>query len=538
MAIELGDAIWRIGGDDSKLRNTLKNATRAVGAAASAAGVAVLALGVKSVNAFADIGDEIGKMAKRTGLSTEELSRLRNAADLSDTSMKSLGKGVSKMAGLLNDAGAGMASATDIMDSLGLSIEKSFIGQNPDEVFNTFVEAIAGVEDPLMRAAIAEDVFGRAGREMLPMLAGGIEEFRKMKAATRDVFSKEDTDAAEAYKDTWTELSKVWESAQIIIAKTLLPSFQGFLSTIVVWLDVALAWTKSNQGLVATIVKVAFAVGGLLALLGPGMLIATFGVVAAKVMLVVGVLGALGFALFKAIGGWKGVGEVITWVANITASAREWLAVNWGQIVTIFWLAKDSILLALKIWWEGLKAIAINVFNIMDAMSGGFFRGFGGMEDATSDGTSNMLDTLESFLNRVNGILTRVLGRMQLFVLDLEAKWLRVSWILNAIREASAFIPGLGLAGQIGGPVGLATGGSVSQAGWAVVGERGPELVNLPGGSTVFDAQQTSQAGGGGNTLNLHFGKDSVRTDEDIRQIERQVSNIIHGELSAAGLRL
>jgi SLT domain-containing protein len=48
--------------------------------------------------------------------------------------------------------------------------------------------------------------------------------------------------------------------------------------------------------------------------------------------------------------------------------------------------------------------------------------------------------------------------------------------------------------GKLGGFVGLASGGEVSRTGWAVVGERGPELLRLPGGSTVYDHRQTSEA--------------------------------------------
>ena len=48
--------------------------------------------------------------------------------------------------------------------------------------------------------------------------------------------------------------------------------------------------------------------------------------------------------------------------------------------------------------------------------------------------------------------------------------------------------------GGLAGFVGLASGGTVSRSGWAVVGERGPELLKLPGGSTVYDHRQTDRA--------------------------------------------
>lgn len=41
------------------------------------------------------------------------------------------------------------------------------------------------------------------------------------------------------------------------------------------------------------------------------------------------------------------------------------------------------------------------------------------------------------------------------------------------------------------GPFGLASGGHVQMGGWAVVGERGPELARLPGGTTVYDHRQS-----------------------------------------------
>ena len=52
-------------------------------------------------------------------------------------------------------------------------------------------------------------------------------------------------------------------------------------------------------------------------------------------------------------------------------------------------------------------------------------------------------------------------------------------------------------------PTMLADGGYVARGGWAVVGERGPELAYLPSGTNVYDAA-TSRRGGGVNvTVNV-----------------------------------
>lgn len=68
--------------------------------------------------------------------------------------------------------------------------------------------------------------------------------------------------------------------------------------------------------------------------------------------------------------------------------------------------------------------------------------------------------------------------------------------IADVIKSAPGAVGDVisGAAGALGGAVGLASGATVAQPGWAVVGERGPELLRLPGASTVFDAGQTAMA--------------------------------------------
>jgi hypothetical protein len=96
---------------------------------------------------------------------------------------------------------------------------------------------------------------------------------------------------------------------------------------------------------------------------------------------------------------------------------------------------------------------------------------------------------------------------------------------------------GLGLLGPRsgGGGVGLATGGMVQQSGWAMVGERGPELVSLPRGSTVYDAEQTRSAqagGGGGHTINITIHTAAT----DGAGISRTIADQLRLELRARGI--
>jgi len=46
---------------------------------------------------------------------------------------------------------------------------------SPEEQFETIAFAIADLEDPTLRAATAQDIFGRAGTQLLPLFAEGAE---------------------------------------------------------------------------------------------------------------------------------------------------------------------------------------------------------------------------------------------------------------------------------------------------------------------------------------------------------------------------
>lgn len=113
--------------------------------------------------------------------------------------------------------------------------------------------------------------------------------------------------------------------------------------------------------------------------------------------------------------------------------------------------------------------------------------------------------------------------------------------ILDAIQAMTGWGIGPGNVSG-GGGVGMATGGTVQQSGWAVVGERGPELVQMPRGATVYDAQQSAPVVQGGGTTNsqnvtVNFNRDSVRSDDDIRQIERMMTRLISSGMTANGTR-
>ena len=74
--------------------------------------------------------------------------------------------------------------------------------------------------------------------------------------------------------------------------------------------------------------------------------------------------------------------------------------------------------------------------------------------------------------------------------------------------------------------------GGVHPGGLAVVGERGPELVNMPKGTKVHSNAQSKQMGMGGNTINVHVNGRVGANDAEIRDIAQKVARQINLEMN------
>jgi phage-related tail protein len=72
----------------------------------------------------------------------------------------------------------------------------------------------------------------------------------------------------------------------------------------------------------------------------------------------------------------------------------------------------------------------------------------------------------------------------------------------------------------------LARGGFVSKSGSYLVGERGPELVNLPGGSNVTPNHAM------GNTIHVHINGRVGASDSEIRDIAKKVGAMVSREIN------
>lgn len=290
---------------------------------------------------FANAGSAIDDAAQRTGTSAEAFSALAYAAKMAGSDAETLEKSLIKLNSNVADLGAGSASAQKAFGQLGLTIN-DLKGKSPDEQMALIADRLAAIPDVATRTAVAMDIFGKSGAQLLPMLAGGAAGLAAMREEAEGlglVMSSEDAQAAAELGDTFDKLLMVLDRVYQKIGAALAPTLTE-LSDIVIGALIGVgefidenrelvlmvaagvaAFTALGAGLVtagAVITGVGIALGALATVLTA--IGATIGFLLTPVGLLIGGIGALAVAVWQS--------------SDASGKAIQWFADQFGELVT------------------------------------------------------------------------------------------------------------------------------------------------------------------------------------------------------------
>lgn len=332
MATEISKLFVTIGAKtedfEKGLKSIQKNLDKA-GAVMMGIGTAIIGSAAMSIKSYVEVGDEIHKMGLRTGFSAEMLSRLRYAAQIGGTTLEGLEVGIKRMSRVLVEASWGLESANRSLVAMGLNID-DLMAMNPEEQFMALAEALAAIEDPTLRAALAQEVFGRSGTDLLPILAEGIEGLRATMGAADDlgiVMDKEAAEKAARLQDAMTDVNTAVLGVKVAIAEALVPALTPMVEKFSVIIARIGEWAKANPELIQGILKIGAALLGL----GATLLIITR---------VIGMIRALAIALaaVQALMGPKGW---IMLAVGLAAAAAAAIGIN--KLIQIPEMAEGAI---------------------------------------------------------------------------------------------------------------------------------------------------------------------------------------------------
>ena len=269
---------------------------------------------------FIDYGDQVGKAAKQTGTTTEFISEMGHAADISGSSLEAFMKGFKKMAKTIDDAKDGLTEYIRDFDKIGIGIAE-LEKMNPEEVFLRIAKAVGAIEDPLQKAAIAQSFFGRAGMELIPLLNEGEEGIRKLRMEADRLGLSLDTNVsakAEATKDALSRLKGTLTGLMVRVGEAMSDDIIRFSDSMGELIIQIKDWAMDNKEVISSIAKLA---GGL-TVLG----LALSQIVNVLKGAIIGVGGFLFLKVFEAITGINtGITEAIEGVRLFGQSIGAWV---------------------------------------------------------------------------------------------------------------------------------------------------------------------------------------------------------------------
>lgn len=164
----------RIGGDSTDFEAKANRVTSV--ASGMAKSLAAPLAGYLSTRAVVDFtrsmvaaGDQIDKGSQKLQVSTDTYQRLKQAAEIAGSSIDTVEKSFNTMNNTIDDAGKGTKDAIDTLGRLGFTYEK-LRGMNAEERFRAIATALQEVANAGERAALANDIFGQGGQELMPMV--------------------------------------------------------------------------------------------------------------------------------------------------------------------------------------------------------------------------------------------------------------------------------------------------------------------------------------------------------------------------------
>jgi hypothetical protein len=203
----------------SSAQSKVVGLSAAIAAAATGGGMALL------VQSSYSTIDALAKTADKLGLTTDNLARLRYAADLAGVGNEQFDKSLQKMVLNLADAAQGTGSARGAIAELGLDAA-ALASSTPDAAFRDIADAITKVPSATDRARLAYQLFGKEGVAMVNVLSQGKvgliaagEEADKLGLS----ISRVDAAKIEAANDAMSRAKAVFQGAANTIAVQLAP---------------------------------------------------------------------------------------------------------------------------------------------------------------------------------------------------------------------------------------------------------------------------------------------------------------------------
>ena len=197
----------------------------------AAAGAAIGAFGVKAVMAFQNVALEAGRFSDATGLAVEDASRWIEVSGDLGVESSAVQSAIQRMNKTIGDG-------NPIIRQLGIEIARTADGTvDANATFQRAITTIGGIEDPTLRAAAAQQVFGKGYAQIAELMTMSSTELAAALGEVSDtkVITDEELKDARQFRAALDSLKDSAEDLQIELGQALVPTLsdlaRGFEET-------------------------------------------------------------------------------------------------------------------------------------------------------------------------------------------------------------------------------------------------------------------------------------------------------------------
>jgi len=260
---EVSDNIKGVGKEVEKLAVLQAKAFQEIAKDAKNATKAVLEFATGGIK----IADALDDIAQKTGISTESLSTLGLAAERAGSDMGSVEAGIKTLTRNMAAAADGNADATLAFQRLGISIKDSD-GQlrRVEDILPEIADAFKGMKNQTQAAAMAQEVLGKAGVDLLPVLRNGSDGLAKVRDEAGKlgaIISTQTAKAAGELDDTMNDTTKAVTGLQVALGQALTPALQAIHGTLNQIIPALTAFINQHQTIATAATALALIIGGL-----------------------------------------------------------------------------------------------------------------------------------------------------------------------------------------------------------------------------------------------------------------------------------
>lgn len=176
-----------------------------------------------------DSADAASKLSQRAGVAVSDVAGLQLAFDLGGSSAEGMATGLAKLSKNMVEGGKGF-------DELGVKTRNADgTMRGVKDVFYDVADAFSEIEDGAAKTALAQQIFGKSGAELLPVLNGGAAGMREMEEMADKLgltLSEETAKDAEKFNDTLDLVKKSGEGIAMRIAGQMLPTLNSLAGSL------------------------------------------------------------------------------------------------------------------------------------------------------------------------------------------------------------------------------------------------------------------------------------------------------------------